>query len=523
MKYKPLILVILDGLGVSFEKQGNPAAVAATPTLRELERNFPFTSIQASGSAVGLPWGEAGNSEVGHLTMGAGRVIYHHLPRIINAISDGSFFINPAFLRAAEHLRASGGRMHIAGLVSSGSVHSYLDHLGALLEFAKRQEIAPVYLHVFTDGKDAPPKGGEKFLRVFQERAGREFPAARIATLVGRFYAMDRDEKWDRTRRAYELLTTGAGRAIASVPEYLASSYDAGGSDEFIEPAVADPDGIIREHDALIFFNFREDSMRQITHAFVDDEFDKFPRAKVQDLEVVTMTEYEGDLSALAAFPALDIRWPLARVLADAGLRHLHIAETEKYAHVTYFFNGGVEKPFVGEDRILVPSQTTAHFDQTPEMRSPEITARILDDFSVYDVVIANFANADMVGHSGNFSAAVAAVEALDIALGKLTEAVLGGGGVMLVTADHGNVERKQDLLSGEKMTQHSVNPVPFFLVGQKFRRETPRTDQEIARQKSDIGGILTDVAPTILALLEIEKPLEMTGLNLLPFLSQQS
>ena len=520
---KSLLLIILDGFGVSLEREGNPVVQARTPTLDELYRRFPFTTLQASGVAVGLPWGEAGNSEVGHLTLGAGRVIYHHLPRIINAIADESFFANPAFLGAADHVRKNNSRLHIAGLVSSGSVHSYFDHLLALLEFAKRENLERAYLHVFTDGKDAPPKEGAQFLAAFEERIKKDYPFVKIATVQGRFFAMDRDEKWDRVHAAYDLMTQGRGAEAAPSGEYLARSYERGISDEFIDPAVLDQDGVIRDNDALIFFNFREDSMREIAHAFADDQFAKFPRKKIANLSLVTMTEYQKDLAGLSAFPALDIDWPLARVLSEAGLRHLHIAETEKYAHVTYFFNGGVEAPFPGEDRILVPSGEVAHFDETPEMRSPEITARILDDFGVYDVIIANFANADMVGHSGNFSAAVKAVEAIDAALAKLTNAVLAqDGAAMLITADHGNIEEKRSRISGEKISEHSLDPVPLFLVGRDFRRTTPRTDEEIRAAKKEVGGILTDVAPTILELLDIGKPKEMTGRSLLSFLSQQ-
>ena len=519
---KPVVLVILDGFGVSLEKGGNPLNEAQMPALHEMERDFPFTTLQASGVAVGLPWGEPGNSEVGHLTMGAGRVIYHHLPRIIHAIGDGSFFTNPAFIKAAAHVRNNHSRLHIAGLVSSGSVHSYLDHLNALLAFAKRENISTVYLHVFTDGKDAPPKEGAGFLGALEERTAQEFPMARIATVMGRFFAMDRDGKWDRVERAYDLMTKGRGEEIASISEYLSRSYREGRSDEFIEPAVLDKNGAVRAGDALIFFNFREDSMREITHAFADGEFASFPREKIDDLCIVTMTEYQKGLAFLAAFPALDIELPLARILSEAGLRQLRIAESEKYAHVTYFFNGGVEESFAGEDRILVPSQETAHFDDDPGMRSPEITARILDDLRVYDVIIANFANADMVGHSGNFQAATAAVEALDLALAKLMNAVLAQNAVMLVTGDHGNVESKRSAISGEKISKHSLNPVPFFLVGNAFRRKTARTDAEVAAQKSEVGGIITDVAPTILELLELGKPKEMTGESLLSLLLNQ-
>lgn len=537
MRPKPLLLIILDGFGVSLEKEGNPVAEARTPALDEIERNFPFTTLQASGVAVGLPWGEAGNSEVGHLTMGSGRVIYHHLPRIINSIYDGTFFSNAAFLKAVEHVRQNKSVLHLAGLVSSGSVHSYIDHLYALLEFTKREKIERVFLHIFTDGKDAPPKEGGKFLKILEDRISQEWPQVHFTSVIGRFYSMDRDEKWDRVRACYELLTEGTGNKIPSIPEYLSESYGREVTDEFIEPAIIklpttnyskEPSSravgqlsTIQENDALIFFNFREDSMREITHAFADDTFDKFPRKKIPNLFLATMTEYEKGVRAEAAFLTLNVEWPLSRVLSEAGLSHLHIAETEKYAHVTYFFNGGTEKPFQGEERTLIPSVVTAHFDDVPEMKAAEITAKILENFDRYDVLIANFANADMVGHSGNFKAAVQAVEALDEQLGQLLNTILNSKGIMLITGDHGNIELKRDPVSGEKLTEHSVNPVPLYIVGKNFKRSAPRTPQEIEKQKSKVDGILTDIAPTMLELLELGKPQEMTGKSLLDLLGK--
>lgn len=524
---KPLILIILDGFGISPEKEGNPVAEAKTPALDEIERNFPLVALQASGAAVGLPWREAGNSEVGHLTIGSGRAIYHHLPRIINAIYDGSFFKNPAFLAAAEHARKHNSRLHIAGLVSSGSVHSYLDHLYALLEFTKRENLSRVFLHVFTDGKDAPPKQAAKFLGMLEERMQKQWPQAILASAIGRFYALDRDEKWDRIKTAYELLTEGKGEKVASLPEYLLRSYEHDLTDEFIKPAfvpmsigtTAGKPALVQDNDALIFSDFREDSMRELTHAFSDEVFDHFSRKKVKNLLLITMTEYQKDLAALAAFPQLEINWPLARVWGEAGLRHLHIAETQKYAHVTYFFNGGKEKPFPGEERILIPSLSVSHFDETPEMKAPDITAKILENFSRFDVIIANFANADLVGHSGNFRSAVQTVEVLDESLGQISNAVLNGDGVLIITADHGNIELKRDALTGEKITEHSVNPVPFYLVSRSFRLKKPRSEAEIAAAKKEVEGIITDVAPTILELLGLEKPEEMTGKSLLPYL----
>lgn len=516
---KPFVLVILDGFGVSLERAGNPVAEAKKPAMDSFEREYPYTTLQASGVAVGLPWGEAGNSEVGHLTIGAGRVLHHHLPRIIHAIRDGSFFENNALAAAAAHIKKNNSRLHIAGLVSSGSVHSYAEHLEALVEWAARAGAAQVFLHIFTDGKDAPPRQGAAFLSALEGRLQALHPGVRYGSVAGRFFAMDRDEKWDRVQKAYELLTEGKGERVAAISEYLQASYARGIDDEFMEPAIVAGDAlsVIREHDAVIFFNFREDSMRELVHAFADDDFRAFPRKNALDLFIVTMTEYEKNLlGVLPMFPAADIPHPLGRALADAGLRQLRIAETEKYAHVTYFLNGGDEKPFPQEDRILVPSLPVAHADEAPEMRAREITEKIIENLAIYDVVVANFANADMIGHTGNFQAGARAVEAVDAALQKLSEAALGIGGVMLVTADHGNIELKRNALSGEKLTEHSINPVPLMLIGNQYKRATPRTDAEILAAKKEVGGILTDVAPTILALLDLGKPKEMTGQSLL-------
>lgn len=524
---KSLLLIILDAFGISGEKEGNPVAQARTPILNEIERNFAFTTLQASGVAVGLPPREAGNSEVGHLIIGSGRTIHHHLPRIISSIHDGSFNTNEKLLKAAEHVKTHGSRLHIAGLVSSGSVHSYNDHLYALLDFAKRQEIAEVYLHIFTDGKDAPPTEGAAFLKGLEKRLADEWPSVKFASVIGRFYAMDRDEKWDRIQKTYELLTQGKGMLITSVPAYLIQSYAQGVIDEFIEPGIiGDMQGTVygtlKPNDALIFFNFREDSMREITHAFVDEAFTAFDRAKVENMILVTMTDYEESLSQLAAFPSPDITHSLSEVLSNDGITHFHIAETEKYAHVTYFFNGGRETPFAGEQHMLIPSVTTVHFDEVPEMRAREITSAILERMSRFDVIIANYANADMVGHSGNFPAIVQAVEVIDEALGNLMNAVFNAGGIMLITGDHGGVETKRNVISGEKRTEHSINPVPLYIVGKDWRLPAPRTDVAKDRAKKEIGGILTDIAPTILELLEIKKPHEMTGTSLVSYLQRQ-
>lgn len=529
LKLKPVILVILDGFGVSLGKAGNAVEAANKPNLDFLEKNFPLTALQASGVAVGLPWGKSGNSEVGHLAIGSGRVVYNHLPRIINAIQDKSFFQNEAFLKAALHVKKNNSKLHILGLVSSGSVHSYIDHLYALLQFVEEQKIDKAFLHVVTDGKDSLPNEGEKFLAQLEERMQKEFPLIKLASVVGRFYAMDRDAKWDRIKKAYDLLTSGRGEKINEISQYLGESYKKGGSDEFIEPAfvsqnetTAGKPAIISDNDTLIIFNFREDSVREISEAFVKENFEYFERKKLKNLLLITLTEYEKNLPAVVAFPPTDIPWPLGRVISEAGLKQLRIAETEKYAHVTYFFNGGKEKPYPGEDRILIPSIPAPHFDQVPQMKAEEITQKIIENSGAYDLIVANFANADMVGHTGNFDAAIKAVEALDKALGKLTSLVLEKHSCLIVTADHGNIELKRDPLTGEKLTEHSINPVPLILVANNFRIKRGRSAEELTKLKSEANGVLTDIAPTILELMDIEKPKEMTGKSLLDFLKNQ-
>ena len=525
---KPIVLIALDGFGISLERRGNAIAAAEKPTLDRFERRYPLAALQASGIAVGLPWGEAGNSEVGHLTMGAGRVIYHHLPRIITAIQDGSFYENRAFLGVLEHVRQRGSSLHLLGLVSSGSVHSYFDHLLALLELAKRSGDPPVFIHAITDGRDAPPQEGITVIGDFEARLRSRYPRAVLTSLIGRFYAMDRDERWERIRAAYELLVAGRGERFEKPTAYLSACYGRGTTDEFIEPAgraAADGGaaGRIRAGDGLIFFNFREDSMREITAAFAAEPFAGFDREQLADLKVATMTDYGEDYPGIeAAFPPLEIHWPLARVLAEAGKRQLHIAETEKYAHVTYFFNGGVEKPFSEEERVLVPSLSVPHFDERPEMRTPEITEQIVARWGEYDFILGNFANADMVGHTGNFAATVKAVEVLDRALGRLTETALERGGVLMMTGDHGNAEAKLHPISGEPTTEHTANPVPLYLVGKGYERTADRNPAEILAKKKEVRGILTDIAPTILELLHIAKPDEMTGKSLLPTLLQE-
>ncbi len=522
MQFKPVVLVVLDGFGVNTLPGESPVQMAKKPTLDEFSKFYPITALQASGLAVGLPWGEEGNSEVGHLTIGSGRVLYHHLPRIIVSIQDGTFFENSALLDAIAQVKANKSTLHLMGLASSGSVHSYIEHMWALLDFAKRENVETVALHIFGDGRDSPAMELKTFLPQIEERLVAQYPNTKIASFMGRHFSMDREEQWQLTEAAYSCLTgKSPAESFESPRKYLEISYAAGVTDEFLKPAWrVDERGApllrIKDGDALISYNFREDSERQLAHAIADEEFSKFDRTRVANLFYVTMTEYEKGLNAHAAFSPMEIEWPLARVVSYAQKTQFHIAETEKYAHVTYFFNGGKEQPYAKEDRKLIPSYKVP-FDQKPEMSAPEITEALLPALDTYDFVMANFANADMVGHTGKFEATVKAIETLDACLAKIKEKVLALGGALVITADHGNAEEKRYRITGEPRTKHSSNPVPVYLIASQFRRKEPRTDAEVAERFSQIEGVLSDVAPTILDLMGLSVPAEMTGINLLP------
>ncbi|MEK7150584.1 MAG: 2,3-bisphosphoglycerate-independent phosphoglycerate mutase [Patescibacteria group bacterium] len=521
MHFKPVVLVVLDGFGVNTLPGESPLQVAKKPTFDELNSYYPFTTLQASGLAVGLPWGEEGNSEVGHLTMGAGRVLYHHLPRIIVAIQDGTFFENQTFLDAAAHVKQNKGTLHLVGLFSTGSVHAYVDHLYALLEFAKRENVERVAIHIFGDGRDSPARELKTFLPQLEERLRSEYPNAFIASMIGRHFSMDREENWALTAQAYDCMVGKKGETFDNAKRYIDASYTAGVTDEFLVPAwsvneKSEAQGRMKSGDAVIFFNFREDSERQLAHAFLDPNFNKFEREYISNLFFVTMTEYEQGLPAHVAFPPLDVEWPLSRVISYAGRKQLHIAETEKYAHVTYFFNGGKEKPYPAEDRKLIPSYRVP-FDQKPDMSATEITDAVLAEIGNYDFLFINFANADMVGHTGNFEATVKAIEVLDACIAKLRQKVDELGGVLVITADHGNAEEKRYRITGEPRTKHSSNPVPFYLISSQFRRAEARTQEEINERMGQAEGVLSDIGPTVLDLMGLAVPSEMTGINLLP------
>mgnify|MGYP001616633344 FL=1 len=513
-QYKSVVLIIIDGFGVSPDKIGSPWEAAKHPSFEEIEKNFPFTSLQASGIAVGLPWGKEGNSEVGHLTIGAGKIIYNYLPRISTAIEDGTFFTNEAFLKAVKHVQENKSALHILGLFSSGTVHAYEEHLYALLELAKRNNLPRVFLHLFSDGKDAYTKEGAVYFKNLEKYLSEQCPNVKIASVIGRKYAMDRDGNWDRTEKAYNLFVKGAGEEFESASAHIEESYKKEVYDEVIPAAYAKATASqsrIKENDVVIFYNFREDSERQLSSLFLQE--------KIKNLLVVTMTEYDKKLPALTAFKSLEIVSPLAKIISDAGLTQLHIAESEKYAHITYFFNGGEEKPFKGEERVLVPSPHVPSYSQAPEMSAEKVTEAILLGLNKNDFVAANFANADMVGHTGDFKATIAALEKIDSCVSKIAGEVLKMNGILIITADHGNAEEKLYKMTGEKKTKHSINPVPFYLIGNDFKKEMPATKEEINENYKDVKGTLSDIAPTILALFGIKNPAEMTGKNLLEIL----
>jgi 2,3-bisphosphoglycerate-independent phosphoglycerate mutase len=520
--YRPIVLVVLDGWGLSGNIQGNPIREASLPTFDKLNRFYPMTALQASGIAVGLPWNTQGNSEVGHMTMGAGRVIYQNMPRITLAVQDGSFFRNEALLKAMDNVRQNGSALHVMGLVGEGTVHSHKDHLYMILRMAKEQRVERVYIHAFTDGRDSSPTSGIHSLRDVEAHI-RILGVGKLASVCGRNYAMDRNNNWDRIEKAYRMLTQGEGDRTGNVFERMEASYAKGVTDEFVEPTVltegGKPVATIQDKDAVVFFNFREDRARELTKAFVLPGFEKFRREKRLDIGFVTMTEYEKDLPVDIAFPPENVRNGLGEILSANGRRQLRIAETEKYAHVTYFFNGGKEQAWPGEDRVLIPSPTVPHFDEVPEMSAPQVTDKAVEmvEKGLYDFILINYANPDMVGHTGNEAASIKAVEATDKSLSILIPAVLKAGGALLITADHGNVEEVKDLSTGEIETEHSTNPIPLWFVTPDNHRE--KDASAMVREENEVQGLLSDVAPTVLELMGLPRPPEMNGESLLPLL----
>ncbi len=508
LKKRPVALIILDGFGHSEKTEGNAIALAKTPFLDQYYQKYRHALIEGSGERVGLPCGQFGNSEVGHLNMGAGRIVQMDITRIDSAIRSGKFFENPTLVAAVDAGRNTS--LHLMGLVSDGGVHSINTHIYALLELAARRGVERVFLHCFTDGRDTPPNSGKRYLEELNARM-REIGVGRVATVCGRYYAMDRDNRWERVKRAYDALTLGIGSRMRDPIAGVEASYENGVTDEFIEPIVVteesgEPVSTIKSGDSVIFFNFRADRARQLTRAFTGLNFDGFEREKLTDLHYATFTQYDRSFTTPIVFPPISLKNILVDVFAQTGVENLRVAETEKYAHVTYFFNGGVEKEFPHERRILVPSPKVATYDLQPEMSAPKVTdqvCRAIDEGKT-DVYIINFANADMVGHTGNLEAAIQAVEVLDTCLGWVIGSIERVKGAAIITADHGNCEQMIDPETGGPHTAHTSNPVPFILCDPDFNG----TLREM--------GALEDIAPTILELLGVEKPVEMTGRSLM-------
>lgn len=510
MSKKPTVLMILDGYGLNDSTTGNAVYEGRTPVMDKLMAECPFVKGNASGMAVGLPDGQMGNSEVGHLNMGAGRIVYQDLTKITKAIKDGDFFENKALLAACENVKKNDSALHMFGLVSDGGVHSHIEHIFGLLELTKRQGIEKVYIHCFLDGRDTPPASGKEYVEQLEAKM-KELGVGQVASVMGRYYAMDRDNRWDRVEKAYNALVKGIGETAESGPAGIQASYDADATDEFVLPTVVVKDGApvatIKDNDSVIFFNFRPDRAREISRTFCDEQFEGFDRGARIQTTFVCFTDYDVTIpNKLVAFTKDEITNTFGEFLAAHNMTQARIAETEKYAHVTFFFNGGVEEPNKGEDRILVKSPKVATYDLKPEMSAFEVCDKLVDAIKSdkYDVIIINFANPDMVGHTGVEEAAVKAIEAVDECVGRAVDAVKEVNGQMFICADHGNAEQLIDPESGEPFTAHTTNPVPFVLVNAD------------PAYKLREGGCLADIAPTLIELMGMEQPKEMTGKSLL-------
>ena len=510
MAKKPYVLLIMDGFGLNDNPKANAVAQANTPVLDGLVKQYPFVKGAASGLAVGLPDGQMGNSEVGHMNMGAGRIVYQELTRITKSIEDGDFFKNEELLQAFDNAKKNGKKVHLWGLLSDGGVHSHNTHLYALLEMAKREGVKDVYVHCFLDGRDTSPTAGKEYIKELEDKM-KEIGVGQIATISGRYYAMDRDNRWDRIEKAYRALTLGEGNETDSASEAIEASYAADKTDEFVIPCVIKENGkpvaTVEDGDSVIFFNFRPDRAREMTRVFCADEFDGFDRGERVKTDYVCFVEYDDTIpNTKIAFKKEELHNTFGQYLADHGMTQARIAETEKYAHVTFFFNGGVEEPNKGEDRILVKSPKVATYDLQPEMSAPEVCDKLCTAIrsGKYDVIIINFANPDMVGHTGVLSAAIKAVETVDTCVGKAVEALKEMDGVMFICADHGNCEQEINYETGEPLTSHTTNPVPFILVN---------ADPKYGLRE---GGKLCDIVPTLIELMGMEKPKEMTGQSLL-------
>lgn len=506
-KNKPLVLLILDGWGVVGKNYGNAIALARTPTMTRLYKKYPNITLRASGEDVGLVKGVMGNSEVGHLNIGAGRIVVQDLPRISNAIKKSTFSQNPAILKAFKNAKKNESALHLIGLLSDGGVHSHITHLFALLTMGKKQKINRLYVHGFLDGRDVPPKSALKYLQALETEMDK-LAVGELSTIMGRYYSMDRDNRWNRTAKAYYAMVLGKGRKAESSKDAIEEAYSLGETDEFVSPTVImkqdKPVGLINDRDSIIFFNFRSDRPRQLTMSFIKKDFDFFDRIKIPKVHFTSMTEYDKNFKTPIAFLPKKVINCLGEVLSRVGMRQLRIAETEKYPHVTFFFNGGREKPFPGEDRILIPSPKVATYDLKPDMSAYAVTKVAIDKIksTKYDFILINYANPDMVAHSGKLSATIQAIEVVDECLGDIVDAVKQIEGLSIVTSDHGHAEEMFDRQTREPRTAHTCNPVPFIIL----------SERTVKLRK----GKLSDIAPTVLHIMNIEKPREMTGVTLI-------
>ena len=511
MQKKQYLLMILDGVGINSEEKGNAFKMANTPSLDRLFEKYKSSQVYTSGMAVGLPDGQMGNSEVGHTNIGAGRIVYQELTRITKEINDGNFFENDNLKKSMEHVKKNDSCLHIMGLVSDGGVHSHIEHLYALLKMAKENNIENVYVHAFLDGRDTPPTSAVEYLRALEDKM-KEIGVGKIATLCGRYYAMDRDKRWEREKLAYDAIANGIGNKFKLAQKAIENSYEAQEFDEFVKPIVIvddeeNPISTINSNDSVIFFNFRPDRARQITRILTDENFSEFTKKEIKNLLFVTMTQYDESLkNVLVAYKPQTLKNTFGEYISKKGYTQLRIAETEKYAHVTFFFNGGEEKQYDGEERILVPSPKVATYDLKPEMSAYEVTQKTIEAIQSkkYDVIIMNYANGDMVGHTGNIEKAVQAVEVLDECVGKVIEKIEEVGGEAIITADHGNCEYMLDLKTGEPITSHSTFPVPIIVVSPRVKKLNE--------------GKLCDLTPTMLDLMGEELPEEMTGKSMVEF-----
>ncbi|MDI6717643.1 MAG: 2,3-bisphosphoglycerate-independent phosphoglycerate mutase [Patescibacteria group bacterium] len=512
-KNHTVILIILDGWGIGNPDFSNPIHIVNPKNINYLKENFPSGALQASGISVGLPWGEEGNSEVGHLNMGAGKIIYQNYPKITLAIRDKTFFENKAIKDAFVHAKKNNSSVNLIGLLTEANVHASFEHLEALIQFFGKEGLPKekLNLHLITDGRDSPPQSAIALLKKISH-------IERIASVSGRYYAMDRDNHWDRTEEAYKAMT-GDAPAMTDIETHIKKTYAKNLNDEFIAPAFVSSANPVKDNDAIIFFNFREDRMKQIVKSFIDSEFDKFKTKKFSNLRATTLVNYDSKFNLPIAFPREKIDGCLGKVLSEKGKIQWRIAETEKYAHITYFFNGLKEQPFLNEYRVLIPSQTNFKHDEHPEMRAEEIASRLIEaiEEKAYDFILANFANADIIAHTGNFEATKKTIEVLNEQIGKITKTALDSDAYLIITADHGNAERLLDPQTGMPETKHDASSVPIYLVGNEFKRK--KTAEEIRRSEKNPIGVLADISPTVLELMGIAKPKEMTAQSLLNLL----